>query len=52
MTEQKPVPEFQCAECGAPVAAFSGVYVRECSHDTAPIVANMQAVAYGQSKVQ
>lgn len=54
MTEierQEENPAFVCAECGAPVVLHDGSYFRECEHLEAAILANMQAVVYGKSKV-
>ena len=43
---------FVCAECGAPVALLGGLYIRECCHAEAAILANMKAVVYGMARVE
>lgn len=43
---------FVCAECGAPVALLGGLYIRECRHAEAAILANMKAVVYGVARVE
>lgn len=48
---QEECPAYQCAECGAPVVLHDGNYFRECDHAGVAILANMEAIVYGKSKV-
>lgn len=41
---------YECSECGAEAKVIDGVVVRTCEH-TAPIIANLEAVVYGESAV-
>jgi hypothetical protein len=45
---EKPPTTYRCAECGEPATVVDGVVVRTCSHDHAPIVADLHATAYGE----
>ena len=42
---------FACSECGAPVSLSNGVLSRTCSHETASIIANLKATAYGSASL-
>jgi len=44
---------YTCAECGKPVLVTeeSGI-VRECEHDAASVLADLEATVYGEGKAQ
>ena len=42
---------FSCSECGAPAALSNGILSRTCSHETASIIASLQATAYGSASL-
>ena len=43
---------FSCADCGAVVYFDGENYSRQCEHEAAAIVADMQATVYGQSRFE
>ena len=48
--EQSP---YLCGECNSPVFRLPGGRIyRPCGHDTAAILANMEAVVYGEGSAE
>lgn len=43
--------KYFCAVCGQEVLLFDGVVERTCEHENQPVVADMEAVAYGISSM-
>lgn len=43
--------KYYCAVCGKEATLFDGVIERTCEHDNEPIIAEMEAVAYGVSSM-
>jgi len=37
---------YQCSECGCKAQVIEGKVIRSCDH-TAPVIAEMEAIAYG-----
>jgi hypothetical protein len=48
--------QYQCGDCHKPVTREEKngeiVFVRECGHTEAAVLANMEAVVYGESKTE
>ena len=44
--------KYYCAICGAEVTLFDGMIERTCEHTESTIIAEMEAVAYGESRVE
>lgn len=42
---------YHCSECEAPATVEEGEVIRSCDHE-APIIADIQAVATGESSVK
>ena len=42
---------FECKTCGQEVKLVNNTYIRSCSCKDSPIVANMTATAYGESRM-
>ncbi len=43
---------YKCSECGLGVIIIGEEIIRACTHEDAPIIADMQAVANGKSKIE
>lgn len=39
---------YLCAECNEPVFVVNGIIYKPCGHTEAAVLANMQAVVYGE----
>lgn len=44
-----PSTPLKCAACGEPVTQVEETVSRSCEHTDAPVIAEMTAVAYGES---
>lgn len=44
--------KYFCTVCGQEVILLDGVIERTCDHEDQPVVANMEAVAYGISNLE
>ena len=49
---QNEPPLYLCFECNEPVFFVDGIIYRPCGHDDAPVLANLQAVVYGQGTAE
>jgi hypothetical protein len=45
-------PLYVCGECNEPVLVIEGVLYRPCAHAEAPVLANLEALVYGQGATQ
>lgn len=44
---------YECAECGEEVTMNpDGTLIRKCEHENATVIANLEAVVYGESSVK
>lgn len=52
MSQKPESVAYACAVCGKSVLMLHGDPQRQCTHNTAAIVASMKATAYGEAKVK
>ena len=42
----------KCAECGEPVEVADGEIIRACAHEGSGVIAEMEAITYGQASLE